>query len=122
MKGAGDCSEDQNMNLHREYELLLTRRQLFGRTAERTRNSHATGGARMEMTLDEYLAEIDRWKEPVTERALLLSASERVRSDREARNWLEAKLGRRLTEAPPPGQAVAVANQLPCGNTLRKDS
>jgi hypothetical protein len=59
------------------------------------------------MTLDEYLAEIDRWKQPLSDQALTLSAAQRADVDREARNWLEAKLGRalrkplqpRLTEA-----------------------
>jgi hypothetical protein len=50
----------------------------------------------MEMTLDEYLAEIDRWKQPLSDRALRLSAAERAEADREARTWLEAKLARAL--------------------------
>ena len=50
----------------------------------------------MEMTLDEYLAEIDRWKQPLSDRALKLSTAERAEVDREARTWLEAKLGRTL--------------------------
>ena len=32
----------------------------------------------MEMTLDEYLAEIDRWKQPVSDRTAELSAAERA--------------------------------------------
>ena len=54
----------------------------------------------MGMTLDEYLAEIDRWKQPVSDQALALSAAERTELDREARAWLEAKLGRTLEIAP----------------------
>ena len=50
----------------------------------------------MEMTLDEYLAEIDRWKQPLSDRALTLAVAERAEVDREARTWLEAKLGRAL--------------------------
>jgi hypothetical protein len=55
----------------------------------------------MEITLDEYLAEIDRWKQPLSDRALTLSAAERAEVDREARTWLETKLGRALRK---PGQ------------------
>jgi hypothetical protein len=54
----------------------------------------------MGMTLDEYLAEIDRWKQPVSDQGLALSATERTELDREARVWLEAKLGRPLEIAP----------------------
>ena len=50
----------------------------------------------MGMTLDEYLAEIDRWKQPLSDCALKLSAAERAEIDRNARTWLEAKLGRVL--------------------------
>ena len=50
----------------------------------------------MEMTLDEYLAEIDRWKQPVSDRTADLSASERAEADRQARAWLETRLGRAL--------------------------
>jgi hypothetical protein len=50
----------------------------------------------MEMTLDEYLAEIDRWKQPVSDRAAALSAAERAEVDREARAWLVARIGRSL--------------------------
>jgi hypothetical protein len=52
----------------------------------------------MEMTLDEYLAEIDRWKQPVSDRTADLSASERAEADRQARAWLESKLERALRE------------------------
>ena len=54
----------------------------------------------MEMTLDEYLAEIDRWKQPVSNRAADLSAAERAEADCHARAWLESKLGRVLTRRP----------------------
>jgi hypothetical protein len=54
----------------------------------------------MGMTLDEYLAEIDCWKQPVSDQVSALSATERTELDREARAWLEAKLGRALEVAP----------------------
>ena len=54
----------------------------------------------MGMTLDDYLAEIDRWKQPVSNQTFALSGAERVDLDREARAWLEAKLGRPLEVAP----------------------
>jgi hypothetical protein len=54
----------------------------------------------MEMTLDEYLAEIDRWKQPVSDRTSGMSPSERAESDREARTWLETKMGRSLRTPP----------------------
>lgn len=53
----------------------------------------------MEMTLDEYLAEIDRWKEAVSDRVAKLPVSERTEAHRDARAWLEAQLGRPLREA-----------------------
>ncbi len=53
----------------------------------------------MGMTLDEYLAEIDRWKQPVSDQTLALSVSALAQHDREARAWLETKLGRPLNEA-----------------------
>jgi hypothetical protein len=52
------------------------------------------------MTLDEYLTEIDRWKQPVSDQASKLFEAERAVFDREARAWLEAKLGRSLEVAP----------------------
>lgn len=54
----------------------------------------------MEMTLDEFLAEVDRWKQPVSDEMAPLSPAERARLDAEARAWLEEKLGRPLQEAP----------------------
>jgi hypothetical protein len=50
----------------------------------------------MEMTLDEYLAEIDLWKQPVSDRTSDMCPSERAEVDREARTWLETKIGRSL--------------------------
>ena len=54
----------------------------------------------MGMTLDEYLADIDRWKQPVSDQALAVSPAERAKLDRDARAWLEVKLGRPLEIAP----------------------
>jgi hypothetical protein len=54
----------------------------------------------MRTILDDYLAEIDSWKQPVSDQACNLSPAERAVLDREARAWLEAKLGRTLEGAP----------------------
>ena len=64
----------------------------------------------MEMTLDEYLAEIDRWKQPLSDRAGTLSPAERAEVDREARTWLEAKLGRALRKPRPPELTKATSS------------
>jgi hypothetical protein len=53
----------------------------------------------MEMTLDEYLAEIDRWKQPLSDRTLGMTAAERAEVDQEARAWLEARIGRTLNKS-----------------------
>jgi hypothetical protein len=50
----------------------------------------------MEMTLDDYLAEVDRWKERAAARnAARQRASEGGRTD-DSIKWLEKKLGRNL--------------------------
>jgi len=67
----------------------------------------------MEMTLDEYLAEIDRWKQAVSDRTLPLSPEARAEHDREARAWLEAKLGRRLEQTPATEQAAVGSSVEP---------
>ncbi len=54
----------------------------------------------MGMTLDEYLAEIDRWKQPISDQVSASSGAERAELDRKARAWLEAKLGRPLEVGP----------------------
>jgi hypothetical protein len=53
-------------------------------------------------TLDEYLAEVDKWKDEVSTRSLSLSSEERQEMGKKARNRLEARLGRKLEcrEAP----------------------
>lgn len=56
----------------------------------------------MGMTLDEYLAEIDGWKQPVSDKMLASSATARKEQDSAARAWLEAKLGRSLATVPWP--------------------
>lgn len=55
----------------------------------------------MEMTLDEFLADIDRWKQPVSDQMIALPVAERAAQDREARAWLESRLGRQLEVAAP---------------------
>ena len=54
----------------------------------------------MEMTLDEYLEEVDRWKEAALEQTQALPPAARDEVYRRARDWLEAKIGRRLEQAP----------------------
>ena len=56
----------------------------------------------MDMTLNEYLAEVDRWKQTVSDRMAKLSPAERAAEDRDALAWLEKQLGRRLKEASSP--------------------
>jgi uncharacterized protein with von Willebrand factor type A (vWA) domain len=56
----------------------------------------AVGDSGMEMTLDDYLREVDRWKDAVTERMATLSVDERLREGQEATRRLEMKLGRPL--------------------------
>jgi hypothetical protein len=50
----------------------------------------------MGITLDEYLQEIDRWKQPVSEQIQRIDPAQRAERDREAQNWLENQLGRPL--------------------------
>jgi len=52
------------------------------------------------MTLDDYLVEVDRWKQPVSDRALSLPLPARAECDREARAWLEEQIGRPFGRAP----------------------
>jgi len=54
----------------------------------------------MDMTLNEYLGEVDRWKQAVSDRMAKLNPAERAAQDRDALAWLEAKLGRRLRDTP----------------------
>ena len=54
----------------------------------------------MDLTLDEYLRQVDQWKQTVSDRMAALDPASRVREDQEARAWLEQKLGRRLQQAP----------------------
>jgi hypothetical protein len=55
----------------------------------------------MEMTLDDYLVEVDRWKQPVSDLMLEVPVTERANLNREASAWLEQKLGRTLRQPPP---------------------
>jgi len=57
------------------------------------------------MTLDEYLQEVDRWKQPVSDRMATLTPAERTREDQAACAWLESRLGRRLEQPPATGGA-----------------
>lgn len=50
----------------------------------------------MEMTLNEYLAEVDRWKQTVSDRMAGLDPAQRATADQDALAWLERTLGRRL--------------------------
>lgn len=62
-----------------------------------------------EQTLDEYLAEVDRWKNAVSDRVRGLPAKERLAKYREARVWLEARIGHKLrTKATKSRQRVAL--------------
>ena len=61
----------------------------------------------MEKTLDEFLAEVDRWKR-VSDDSASMSIEQRKLEEQEARAWLERKLGRKLQEAPPRNQFNAV--------------
>ena len=55
----------------------------------------------MEMkTLDDYLDDIDRWKEAASEATRGMTWPEQQEHYRQARAWLEAALGRPLPEAP----------------------
>lgn len=54
----------------------------------------------MGTTLDDYLAEIDSRKQPVSDQASNCSPEERAVLDRKARAWLEARFGRTLEIAP----------------------
>ena len=54
----------------------------------------------MDMTLNEYLGEVDRWKQAVSDRMAKLNPAERAAEDRVALAWLEAKIGRRLHDTP----------------------
>jgi hypothetical protein len=56
----------------------------------------------MEMTLDEYLDEVDRWKQKAMERTESLSAAAREKVLQDSRRWLEKKIGRRLKVAAVP--------------------
>jgi len=53
----------------------------------------------MNRTLDEYLREVDQWKEGALQRRLSVPSSDWASLDREARAWLETKLGRPLESA-----------------------
>ena len=54
----------------------------------------------MDMTLNEYLGEVDRWKQVVSDRMARLNPAERAAEDRDALAWLEKQLGRRLHATP----------------------
>lgn len=53
----------------------------------------------MGMTLDEYLAEVDKWKERARRRTARLSAAERRKHYEETLAWLARKIGRPLKKA-----------------------
>ena len=53
----------------------------------------------MDLTLDEYLRQVDQWKQVVSDRMAKLNPAERAAEDRNALAWLEGMLGRRLQHA-----------------------
>ncbi len=61
----------------------------------------------MEMTLDESLAEIDKWKNAAVELLTNLSPSERARLGEDAIAWLEREIGRPLERVPAPEPETA---------------
>jgi hypothetical protein len=61
-----------------------------------------------EQTLDEYLAEVDRWKNAVSDRLRSLPAKERLAKYREVRVWLEARIGHKLRTRPAKGREKRV--------------
>ena len=55
----------------------------------------------MGMSLNEHLAEVDRWKQEVADQLSGLSAQERQERDRQAVEWLEREIGMKLPQEPP---------------------
>lgn len=60
----------------------------------------------MKNTLDECLAEVDRWKEAAARGMEGLTAEQRRKEYEKARLWLEEELGRKLPEASPKASHV----------------
>ncbi len=60
----------------------------------------------MGMTLNEHLAEVDKWKQAVGDEVMGFSDAERLEYDRRAVAWLEAQLGVQLDRAPAPRSAT----------------
>ncbi|HEY3245994.1 MAG TPA: hypothetical protein VGM03_21845 [Phycisphaerae bacterium] len=56
----------------------------------------------MDMTLDEALEEIDRWKSAVVDQVAKLPPEERAKVGHEAIAWLEREIGRPLQRVAPP--------------------
>ncbi len=56
----------------------------------------------MEMTLDESLAEIDKWKDAAVDQLQHLPAAERAKVGQDAIAWLEREIGRPLERVPAP--------------------
>jgi hypothetical protein len=54
----------------------------------------------MDLTLDDYLRQVDQWKQAVSDRMAALDPAGRIREDQEARAWMEGKLGRPLQDSP----------------------
>ena len=59
----------------------------------------------MGMTLDDYLTEVDRWKQAASDRLAQASPAERARIYAESQAWLESKIGRPLRQTPPAATA-----------------
>lgn len=62
----------------------------------------------MDMTLDEYLDEVDRWKQKAMEQTESLSAAAREKVLHDSLRWLERRIGRRLKVAGAPVREVNV--------------
>jgi len=52
----------------------------------------------MDMTLDEYLAEVDAWKAKAIVELAGMSPEQRAIESRELREWLEARIGTKLPD------------------------
>lgn len=54
----------------------------------------------MEMTLDESLAEVDKWKHAAVDQLASLPTHERAKVSRDAVAWLEREISRALERGP----------------------
>ncbi|MGD0088350.1 MAG: hypothetical protein ABSE73_00330 [Planctomycetota bacterium] len=61
----------------------------------------------MGMTLDENLAEVDRWKRAATKQARKLTSAQRAKSDRETVARIEREFGFTFKREPAPPQQLS---------------